>query len=161
MDDRLRRRVDPSDIVQETLLEAAQRLPEYVKQKPIPFYPWLREMAFNRLIDMQRRHVVAQKRTVDREESWMPLPDQSVMQLARRFVGSGTSPSMHVHRREQRDRLKAALDELDPKFREVLVLLYLEELSTGEASVLLNVNERTVRRWHRQAIEVIGSILKT
>ncbi len=161
MDDRVRQRVDPSDVVQEALLEAALRLPEYVKQKPVPFYPWLREMAVNRLIDIQRRHVVARKRSVDREESRRALPDQSVMQLARRLIGSGTSPSLHAHRREQREHVKAALDELDPKLREVLVLKYLEELSSGEVSVILKVNQRTVRRWHRRAIEQIRSILKT
>ena len=44
-DNRLLRRADPSDVVQETLAEAARRLPIYAAQRPIPFYPWLRRLA--------------------------------------------------------------------------------------------------------------------
>jgi len=39
MDSRLARRVDPSDVVQETLAEAAVKLPDYLLNRPIPFYP--------------------------------------------------------------------------------------------------------------------------
>ena len=43
MDPRLRGRVDPSDVIQETLSLASQRLPSYATERPIPFYPWLRQ----------------------------------------------------------------------------------------------------------------------
>ena len=57
MDQRLARRIDPSDVVQETLAEASRRLPEYLKARPIAFYPWLRQLAWNRLVDLYRFHV--------------------------------------------------------------------------------------------------------
>src|SRR5690348_12164018 len=60
MDHRLAARVDPSDIVQETMLEAVQKLSDYLRRRPLPFYPWLRQLAWERLIDLHRRHVRAQ-----------------------------------------------------------------------------------------------------
>ena len=48
LDRRLAARVDPSDIVQESLVEAHQRLADYVRDRPLPFYAWLRQFAWNR-----------------------------------------------------------------------------------------------------------------
>lgn len=49
LDRRLAARVDASDVVQEALAEAAQKLPEYLDRRPLPFYPWLRQLALERL----------------------------------------------------------------------------------------------------------------
>src|SRR5262249_47300588 len=67
LDRRLQARVDPSDVVQEVLAEASRKLPEYVKKRPLPFYPWLRQMAETHLLDLRRRHLDAQKRSVRRD----------------------------------------------------------------------------------------------
>ena len=44
-DRRLAARVDPSDVVQEALVEAARLLDTYLRDRPLPFYPWLRQLA--------------------------------------------------------------------------------------------------------------------
>src|SRR5262249_40076711 len=67
-DIRLAARADPSDVVQETLAEAAAQLDRYLQERPLPFYPWLRQMALRRLIDLNRRHLQARRRSVIREE---------------------------------------------------------------------------------------------
>src|SRR5437867_2294662 len=64
MDRRMAARVDPSDVVQETLAEADTKLPGYLRSRPLPFYPWLRQLAIERLIDLHRRHIQARKRSV-------------------------------------------------------------------------------------------------
>ena len=48
-------RVDPSDVVQETLVEAIRKLPDYITQRRLPFYSWLRELASERLAGLCRR----------------------------------------------------------------------------------------------------------
>src|SRR5436309_11692394 len=68
-DRRLAARVDPSDVVQESLAEAAARLSDYVRTRPLPFYPWLRRIAADRLADAGRRHLRAGRRSVGREEA--------------------------------------------------------------------------------------------
>ena len=84
MDRAIGRRVDASDVVQDVLLEASNRLGKYLDQPTLPFHLWLRQLARDRLIDMHRRHRKAQRRSVDRER---PLAarahaDQSSMDLA-------------------------------------------------------------------------------
>ena len=68
MDRRLSARVDPSDVVQEALADASQHLDDYLRDRPLAFYPWLRRFAWERLVALHRRHVLAGKRSVTREE---------------------------------------------------------------------------------------------
>src|SRR5262245_28841054 len=72
MDPRLAVRVDPSDVVQDTLIEASRRLSEYLQDERIPFYPWLRNLAAQRLIQLQRTHIYAKRRSVNREQAGTP-----------------------------------------------------------------------------------------
>jgi RNA polymerase sigma-70 factor (ECF subfamily) len=108
MDRRLAARLDAADVVQDTLAEAVQRLSKYWHERPLPFYPWLRQLAWDRLAELQRRHLGAHKRTALREERWQPdLPDESAAQLADRLVGRTTSPSSRLARAEECERVRA------------------------------------------------------
>jgi RNA polymerase sigma-70 factor (ECF subfamily) len=49
LDPRLAARLDPSDVVQEALAAAARQLDAYLRDRPLPFYPWLRRLAWERL----------------------------------------------------------------------------------------------------------------
>ena len=69
LDPAIARRVDASDIVQDVLLEANLRLVEYLKKPDMPFHLWLRHLAQDRIIDTHRRHRLAQRRSVDREQA--------------------------------------------------------------------------------------------
>src|SRR5258707_345168 len=46
LDPKLHTRVDPSDVVQEAHLEAFRRLSTYLKERPMPFRLWLRQIAY-------------------------------------------------------------------------------------------------------------------
>jgi RNA polymerase sigma-70 factor (ECF subfamily) len=157
LDRRLAARVDPSDVVQEALAEAARRMPEYLRDGPLPFYPWLRRLAWERLVKLHRRHR-ARKRSVLREEDW-PLPDESAAELAQRLLASGTSPSRRIVRQELRERVRAALAELAARDREVLVLRYLEQLSTAETAAVLDISEGAVKVRHLRALERLRGLL--
>jgi RNA polymerase sigma-70 factor (ECF subfamily) len=160
MDPRLTARVDPSDLVQDTLTEAHRRLDEYLCDRPLPFYPWLRQLAFDRLIDLHRRHVRSSRRAVSREvPGEMQLSDGSVHELARRLHGSASSPSARLGRKESRARLRAALSELPDIDREVLVLRHLEELPSAEVAAVLGISGRAESMRHLRALERLRKLL--
>jgi RNA polymerase sigma-70 factor (ECF subfamily) len=160
LDGRLAARIDASDVVQETLLEAARKLSDYLRQRPIAFYPWLRRIAWEHLLKAQERHVIARRRSVAREQRLSPeASDASVLALADRLVAPGTSPSNRLLREEQRDRVRDALGQLPEKDREVLVLRYLEQLSFGEIAEVLAVNEAAVKMRHTRALVRLSPLL--
>jgi RNA polymerase sigma-70 factor (ECF subfamily) len=133
-------------VVQETLAEAARRLEEYLHRPPLPFYPWLRQIALDRLLDLRRRHLRAAKRSVVREEPGvLSLPDESAAELAARLIDLGSSPSRHLLHEEQRERVRAALERLPAADREVLVLRHLEQMPAREVAAVLGVGEGAVR----------------
>jgi RNA polymerase sigma-70 factor (ECF subfamily) len=162
MDRRLAARVDPSDVVQEALAEAAVKLSDYLRRRPLPFYPWLRRLAWERLVKLHRRHIRAQRRSVTREDpNQLALPDESVLALARRLIAPGSSPSQHLIREELRGRVRDALARLDETDREVLVLRYLEQLANAEIGAVLGVSEGAVKMRHLRALERIRGLLAT
>src|SRR3954470_6739000 len=153
MDARLVARVDPSDIVQEALADAIRYLTDYLRDRPLPLYLWLRRLAWERLVAEQRRHIGAQRRSVTREERWdLPLPDRSAAALVDRLLATGTSPSHQLIREERRQRVLMTLADLPPRDREVLVLRYLEQLSTGEIAAVLGISEGAVMTRHTRAL---------
>jgi len=158
-DPRLAARVDPSDVVQETLAEAAANLDRYLQQRPLPFYPWLRQIAQRRLIELYRRHVQARRRSVTREAGPTGLPDHSALALADRLFARTSSPSAGLRRQERRDRVRAALAALPEPDREVLVLRILEALPTREAAAVLGISEVAVRSRQVRALDRLKALL--
>jgi RNA polymerase sigma-70 factor (ECF subfamily) len=159
LDRRIMARLDPSDVVQEVLVEAHQKMDDWLRRRPIPFYPWLRQIAWQKLVKLHEHHH-AHKRRVTREECWIgELPDQSWMQLAERLVHSSTSPSKQLLRKELRRRVRQGLAELGERDREVLVLRYLEGLSPHEIAEVLEISEGAVKTRHARALVRLQAVL--
>src|SRR3954447_17543581 len=94
MDRRLAARVDPSDVVQEAMAQAHRELDGYLRDRPLPFYPWLRRITWKRLLALHHHHIDVRRRSVGREAARGPwLPEESALDLVERLVGSATSPS--------------------------------------------------------------------
>ena len=160
LDKRLAARVDPSDVVQETLAVAAKKLPAYLRDRPLPFYPWLRSIAWERVVKLHRSHLKAQRRAVTREEPQLPtLPDESALQLANRLIDSGTSPSLHLVNKELRAQVRKALTRLREQDREILVMRYLEQLSNKEIAASLEISEGALKMRHLRALTSLKTIL--
>jgi RNA polymerase sigma-70 factor, ECF subfamily len=154
MDPRLAARVDPSDVVQDALTEADRRLGDYARTQPLPFYPWLRGLALERLAQLYRTHVRAAKRSVAREELCLPLiPDDSARELAARLADRGSSPSARVRHEDLRRRLRDALEQLSERDREVIIMRHLEQLPVRDIAAVLGISEGAVKVRHVRALE--------
>jgi RNA polymerase sigma-70 factor (ECF subfamily) len=161
MDRRLAARLDPSDVVQEVLAAADRRLDAYLEERPLPFYPWLRQLAWDRLVHEHRRHVRAGRRSITREEDEsLGLPGGSVLRLADRLLASGVCPSEAARQQELRERVRAALDELPEADREVLVLRYLEQLTAQEVGAVLGVSEAAAKKRALRALQRLRAFLE-
>ena len=69
LDQKIKGRVNPSDVLQESFLEAARRIKEYFDHPEVPFYVWLRFLTGQRLALLHRHHLGAQVRDATRETS--------------------------------------------------------------------------------------------
>jgi RNA polymerase sigma-70 factor (ECF subfamily) len=160
MDRRLTARLDPSDVVQEVFADACQKMSDYLQKRPLPFYPWLRQLAWERLVKLHQRHIQAQRRSTTREQRLdMALSDESVLALADRLLASGSSPSRQAMREELHRRVQVALAQLAERDREVLVMRYLEQLSTREIAAVLGIAEGAVKTRHLRALERLRKLL--
>jgi RNA polymerase sigma-70 factor (ECF subfamily) len=159
LDRRLAPRIDPSDVVQETLADAARRMDEFMRDRPLPFYGWLRQIAGERLIDTHRRHVSSQRRSVTREGQAPDLPDQSALELVHRLFANDTSPSNRLMRQERLDQVMTALAALSPRDREVLIMRHLEQIGTAEIAETIGLSEGAVKaRLLRALIRLRGRL---
>lgn len=154
MDRRIAARVDPSDVVQEAMKDAHARLSDYFAEPNLSFYPWLRRIAWDRLVDMYRVHIGAERRSVLREEAEAPpLNDESVAQLAQQMVTNSTNPGQRAMLSELQTRMKLALVQLKPHDREILVLRYLEQLGVEEIAAVLGITATAVTSRHLRALQ--------
>jgi RNA polymerase sigma-70 factor, ECF subfamily len=148
LDDRLNARLDPSDVVQETQLEAYRRLDDFLTREPMPFRLWLRKTLDERLAMLERRHLRASRRAVDREcstgdeQSW----------LVDRMASGGPSPSQVFVRDEIAQRVREVIAELPELDREILLMRTFEALSYNEVAYLLGVDAATARKRHGRAL---------
>ena len=158
MDARLSARIDPSDVVQEAMAVAMKKLPAYLSEPAVSFYPWLRRIAWERLVDAHRRHIRAGKRSVSREER-LGLSDTSAMQLADRLMASGTNPLARLLRDELCTRVQAILARLATGDREILLLRHLEQLSSVESAEVLGVSEEAAKKRYLRAVQRFRRLL--
>jgi RNA polymerase sigma-70 factor (ECF subfamily) len=156
LDPRLRPRVDPSDVVQETQLEAFRRLPDYLERRPMPFRLWLHKTAYERLLKVQRHHAGTARRSVVRE---VTLPDRSSMLLAQQLLAAGPSPSEQVAQRELVRRIRQAVGQLPDIDREILFMRFFEGQSYHEASCVLGIDAATARKRYGRALLRLRQLL--
>ncbi len=161
LDPVLARRVDASDIVQDVLIEANQRLTEYLKSPDMPFHLWLRHLAQDRIIDTHRRHRLAQRRSVDREQpiarpAWA---DESSQSLVAQLVDAERTPASEAVQAELARRLAAAVNELSDDDREVILLRHHEQLSNQDVARLLGLTEAAASMRYLRALRRLRAVL--
>jgi RNA polymerase sigma-70 factor (ECF subfamily) len=121
LDPRLRGKLDASDVVQQTLLEAHQGLARFRARDVAAQAAWLRQILARNLANAIR-DLGRAKRDVRRERSFEAALDESSARLEGWLVADQSSPSQQVQRHERAVRLAKALETLPEAQREAVVL---------------------------------------
>jgi RNA polymerase sigma-70 factor (ECF subfamily) len=161
LDPRLQGRVDPSDVLQESYLEAVRQLADYLRNPALPFFLWLRQLAGHRLFKLHRLHIGVQMRDAGREVSIYrsALPEASSAALAARLLGRECRPSEALVRAELKLRLQEALNRMPALDREVLSLRHFEQLTTPEVARELGISEAAAGKRYVRALLRLKDIL--
>ena len=154
MDNQLRRRIDPSDVVQEAQLVGNGRLEEFLKKRPMSFRLWLRWIAIERLANSYRHHVRARKRSVCRE---VPLSGVASGEVARFVLHS--QPSARLRREESEAKVQQALGQLSESDRDLLLMRHAEQLTSAETAELLEITPAAAVKRHGRALRRLHEAL--
>lgn len=151
---------DPSDIAQQTLLEAYRDLPKFQGQSEAELLAWLRQILAHVLAHEIRRYHGTQRRDLSREVSLERSLAQSSLRLGAILADGGPSPSQQAVAREQEVLLAAVLARLPDDYREVIVLRNLQELPHEEIARRMNRSVGAVRMlWLRALAQLRAEIV--
>lgn len=158
LDKKLASRVSPSDVVQETFLEANRDFTNFRGSSSAEFCAWLRRILVNNLHRVVEQHVLAEKRDVRREVSLETLAsnlEQSTARLDSILPDPGSSPSGNAERHELEIALADRLAELPNNYRDVIVLRHIEALPFEEVGKRLERSAGAARMLWLRAIEML------
>jgi RNA polymerase sigma-70 factor (ECF subfamily) len=130
---RLQAKVDASDIVQQSLLEAHQDLAALRGKSEAELVAWLRTILARNLLNTAR-DFAAQKRDIRRERSLAQQVEDSSVRLDRFLASEQTSPSQGVVRNEDAAKLAAALAELPADQRTAVILKHFHDWTLAQIS---------------------------
>jgi RNA polymerase sigma-70 factor (ECF subfamily) len=133
LDPLLRGKLDPSDVVQQTLLKAHEKREQFRGQSAGELAAWLRRILANSLTDAVRTFA-ARARDVGLEKSLEAAIDQSSARLEAWLATDESSPSQHAIRQEQLLRLAEALGQLPEDQRTALELQHVQQLTVEAIS---------------------------
>ena len=156
LDGRLRRRLNPSDLVQEAMLAAHRDFEQFRGGNEREFLAWLRQILINCLHHAVETHVKAKRRDVRCEISMEQVNaalDRSALNFAHVLADPGPSPSASLRQRERAVALADQLARLRPEYRDVIVLRNLQGLSFDEISDRMNRKPGAVRMLWLRAID--------
>jgi RNA polymerase sigma-70 factor (ECF subfamily) len=158
VDSRLRGKLDPSGVVQETLLEAHQATPQLQGRSEAEVLAWLRRALAHNLADAIRK-LGAVKRDAAREESLQEALEQSSSRLENWLAVEQSSPSQKIERHEQTLRLAAALTRLPDKQRQAVELRHLQGLSLAEVARELACSKAAVVGLLHRGVDKLRQLL--
>jgi RNA polymerase sigma-70 factor (ECF subfamily) len=152
----LRVRVDPSDLVQETLLEAQRDFPHFQGGSEGELAAWLRKILARNLAD-QVKHHQSQRRDFHRDQPLAAMIEHAHEALAAPI----STPSGHARQREQAVVLANALALLPPDYRQVITLRHIEEQSFQEVAEQMGRSSGAVRMLWMRALEALGQLMES
>ena len=160
LDRKVQQRVDVSDVVQDVMIEASGRLDKYLNDPVMAFHLWLRQIAWDRIIDTYRRHRVSAKRNMDREQPMKGgAPDQSTMDFAAHLCDPAMTPQAAATQREIAVQVEQTIELLGDQDREIIIMRHYEHLSNQEIAEVLGLNAPAASMRYLRALRRLRELL--
>ena len=162
LDRKVQQRIDVSDVVQDVLVEASGRLDRYLNDPVMAFHLWMRQIAWDRIIDTYRRHRVSAKRNMDRERpmSAMAGPDPSTVEFSAQIGDPEMTPATAAAQREIAIKVEGVIQQLNDQDREIILMRHYEHLSNHEIAELLKLNPPAASMRYLRALRRLRSLLE-
>ncbi|HEY4310877.1 MAG TPA: sigma-70 family RNA polymerase sigma factor [Pirellulales bacterium] len=156
---RMRRKVDPSDLVQETFLDAHRNFPNFVGTTEPQFTNWLRQILATNASNLLRQYLGTQARDIRLEEDLTTSFQNSGARFRDISAPSAESPSQDAMGHEQEIELANAISQLPDDYREVIVLRHWEAKSFPEIATQMGRSLDSVEKlWMRGVMRLRASM---
>jgi RNA polymerase sigma-70 factor (ECF subfamily) len=155
----LRAKVDASDLVQQTMLEAYRGFERFQGGSEAEWLAWLRQILAHNAADFVRRYGQADKRQARREVPLAAPPDASFGDSYLHPADPGESPSLALQRRERELIVADAISRLAPDYQEVIALRNLQRLPFDEVAQRMGRSRPAVQMLWLRALEKLQELL--
>ncbi len=160
MGDRLKRKVEPDDVLQEAVVHCVKAFADINHQHLDPL-AWVHQVCERRVVDAHRRYFGAQKRDANREVALQGgRATETSPALIDMLVNSLTTPSQAFARGQREEQLLAAMKQLSAEQNEVLRMRYVEELPTKQIAEKLARSDGAVRVMLTRSLKRLEKLLE-
>lgn len=146
-------RIDPSDVLQETYVDASHKIHQYVQNPRVSFFIWLRGLTQDRLLKLQRQHVGAQQRSVTMEVSLLEDASDAL-------AAAIPTPGRFLMQAELQARVQAAVQRLKRDDCELILMRHFEGLSNAQVAEALGLSPSAATMRHGRALARLKELLK-
>jgi RNA polymerase sigma-70 factor (ECF subfamily) len=158
LDSELRAKVGPSDVVQESFLEANRDFEKFNGRTQEDLLAWLRRILLHNLANVRRQFCATDKRRVDRE---VPFSVALGGPVEDNLIAGGATPGSELAAQEQVARMLQAVEQLPEHYREVLQLRHQEGQSFEDIGARTGRSAEAARKVWARAVELLKERLKS
>ena len=155
---RLRDKVDPSDIVQQVLVDAWRGESNFRGKTHPERLAWLRVILTRAIMRCDRDQLKTAKRGHGKEKTLQAAIDRDSVLMEQLAVGKEPGPGSVAEQAEQSLLLAEALEQLRPEYRQVLVLRHIDGLSHEQIAEQMNRTSAATRMLWIRALESLKSV---